>query len=618
MLKEISDFFQKNKIINLFLIILAILSAAATSLNFEKLADADAESGGLLWEVFSSFRGWGLNQFFIVIAVAYLYHYVYKNVPFQKDTALFSFILSMLIIVGLCYRNAVGLALAVNNMAQIMKTLIVLLGYGAILYCALVFLQMWMTNLIAGRKEICESDFRKNYALHVGIFIFCCWLPYLIAVYPGTTLYDSGTMLEQFFGYETLTNHHPYFQILFLGTFVKFGKYLGSEAVGLFLYILLQMCAFIAVLAYMADVLRKIGMPKRILNFIIAVYTFVPIFPIYAISSGKNINFSIVFLLLTIFMFEIIQSAETFVHNRKKMILLPCLLILLCLFRNEGLAIVISCIPCFIFMAKKYWKEFGIIFAGVLLFMLCWFKCILPFAGVENGSVAEALSIPFLQTARCVYYYGDEMTAEEKEVIDRILEFDTLKERYLPEFSDRVKDKYNNDATKEELQAYWKVWWKQFTEHPLTYLDAVLNKSYGYFYPDDKGKTKDYYVVGGDVYTLNADGADLKSFFPKHVNRLNNLMKVLREIPLLGCVTSIGFYFWCSLTAIFLLIKDRGIKFLYLFVPAFFVFLVCVASPVNAYFRYGLAVVFAVPFYAAVTIYAMMKEKGSHKDEQNM
>ena len=41
----------------------------------------------------------------------------------------------------------------------------------------------------------------------------------------------------------------------------------------------------------------------------------------------------------------------------------------------------------------------------------------------------------------------------------------------------------------------------------------------------------------------------------------------------------------------------------------FFVFLVCIASPVNAYFRYGLAVVFTVPFYAAVTIFAMMKQK---------
>ncbi len=51
MLKEISDFFlkNKNKIIYLYLIMCSILSAAAITFNFEKLADVDAESGGLLW-----------------------------------------------------------------------------------------------------------------------------------------------------------------------------------------------------------------------------------------------------------------------------------------------------------------------------------------------------------------------------------------------------------------------------------------------------------------------------------------------------------------------------------------------------------------------------------------
>lgn len=604
--KVIDDKIQKYHVKEIFFIMLAILSVAAATLDFERIADTETEKGDLIWEVLSSFRGWGLSQFLIVIGVACLYYYVHKNIPLQKDTAVFSLILSILIVIGLCYKNDVGLFLAVAGKAQIIKTFIVILGYGTIFYCALVFLQKWMQGMITDKQAEEDGCVKKHYALRVGVFVFICWLPYLIALYPGNILYDAGTMLEQFFGYEPLTNHHPYFQILFLGTFVKFGCFLGSEAAGLFLYVLLQVFAFIAVLSYMLDVLRKIGIQKKILYFLIAFYTFIPIFPIYAMSVGKNSNFAIAFLLLIVFMFEVIRSAETFVHNRIKMILLPVILILLCLFRNEGLAIVLACLPCFIFMAKKYWKAFGAVFAGVLLFMVCWFKWILPLAGVGNGSVAEALSIPFMQTARCVYYYGEEMSEEEKEAIDHIIEFDTLAERYLPEFSDRVKERYNNNATKEELQAYFKVWGGQMLEHPLTYVDAVLNKSYGYFYPDDKGKTKAYYVVGGDVWVLNGDGADLKSKFPEHMKRMDDFMSVFREVPLLGYTTSIGFYFWCVFVAIFLIIKYKKKNFLFLFVPSFFVLLVCVASPVNAYFRYGLSVVVSVPFYAALTIYAMM------------
>ena len=202
MQNKISGILHKNK--KIFFILLSILSVVATTLNFERLADTDAESGGLLWEVFSSFRGWGLCQFLIVIVIAYLYYYVYENVSFQKDAAIFSFILSMLIVIGLCYRNDVGIFLAVLNMAQIIKTITVLLGYGAVFYCAIVFLHMCMTKLIAGGQDGSEFICKKNYALHVGIFIFLCWLPYLIAIYPGTILYDAGTMLEQFSGIHPL------------------------------------------------------------------------------------------------------------------------------------------------------------------------------------------------------------------------------------------------------------------------------------------------------------------------------------------------------------------------------------------------------------------------------
>ena len=307
-------------------------------------------------------------------------------------------------------------------------------------------------------------------------------------------------------------------------------------------------------------------------------------------------------------MFEAALSPDAFVHNRVKMVLLPILLILLCLFRNEGLAIAVGCFPCFIILAKKYWKRLGAVFAGVLLFVAFWFKGVLPMAGVPNGSIAESLSIPFLQTARCVAYYGNEMTEEEKEAIDNILIFDTLSERYLPEFSDRVKEKYNNDATKEEWEAYLKVYWKQLRDHPLTYLDALLNKCYGYFYPDDKGRTKAYYVVGADIFRLNADGYDLKSRFPMCVESMSRFMDEFREIPLLGYTTSIGFYFWCTFFFMFYLIRCKKVKLLALYVPAVITLLVCVASPVNAYFRYGLSVVFTVPFFFFVTLYVFKEE----------
>ena len=145
-------------------------------------------------------------------------------------------------------------------------------------------------------------------------------------------------------------------------------------------------------------------------------------------------------------------------------------------------------------------------------------------------------------------------------------------------------------------------------EHPITYIDAVLNKSYGYFYPDDKGRIKLYYVSYADVPTLNEDGFDLKSRFTKTVKTLDNILSVFRDIPLLGYTTSIGFYFWCTFLSMFFLMKCKKRKLLFIFMPAMITLFVCVISPVNAYFRYGLPVVFMVPFFMAIIIYVMKSD----------
>lgn len=600
---------QKETLCKIVSLLLAVCSVAAMGIDFENLPEMRG-----LHAVLASFNGWGLAQAVFTLGLAFFYYRISKRFPIQKDIAVFSLFLSLLVVIGLCYRNATGIALSILNGAQIIKTLIVLTGYGTMLYCLVLLAYQWMNDLAGKhmRQQAEGSGGKERYRLKTGLFLFVCWLPYLVAFYPGTALYDAGTMLEQYFGYEPLTNHHPYFQILFLAFFVKIGIALGSAAFGMFLYVLVQVAAFIMVLVYMTDLLRRLGVSRQALRGLLCLYAFLPIFPVYAISVGKNINFAIVVLLLTIFMFETALFPDAFVHDRVKMILLPILLILLCLFRNEGLAIAVGCFPCFILLARKYWKRLGAVFAGVLLFVAFWFKGVLPMAGVPNGSIAESLSIPFMQTARCVACYGSEMTEEEKEAIDNILVFNTLSGRYLPEFSDRVKEKYNNDATKEEWEAYLKVYWKQFLDHPVTYLDAVLNKCYGYVYPDDQGRTKAYYVVGADIFRLNADGYDLKSSFPLRVESMNYFMDEFREIPLLGYTTSIGFYFWCTFLFMFYLIRCKKVNLLALYVPALITLLVCVASPVNAYFRYGLSVVFTVPFFFFVTLYAFKEKNARH------
>lgn len=53
-------------------------------------------------------------------------------------------------------------------------------------------------------------------------------------------------------------------------------------------------------------------------------------------------------------------------------------------------------------------------------------KGLYPSLGIEEGSIKEALSIPFQQTALYVNRFPDEVTEEEKLVIDSVLDYDRL------------------------------------------------------------------------------------------------------------------------------------------------------------------------------------------------
>ena len=218
---RIDDIMQKETRNKVVCLLLAVCSVAAIGINFENIPEMKG-----LYAVLASLHGWGLGQAVLVLCLACLYHYIRRSFPVQKDIAVFSLLLSGFVLLGLCYKNATGIALCMLNAAQVMKTMLVLIGYGTMIYCLVLILYQWMINLtkrhVGSRQAVGSAN--DKYKLKTGIFLFVCWLPYLISFYPGSALYDAGTMLEQWYGYEPLTNHHPYFQILFLVFFVKIGE----------------------------------------------------------------------------------------------------------------------------------------------------------------------------------------------------------------------------------------------------------------------------------------------------------------------------------------------------------------------------------------------------------
>ena len=199
------------------------------------------------------------------------------------------------------------------------------------------------------------------------------------------------------------------------------------------------------------------------------------------------------------------------------------------------------------------------------------------------------------------------LTQEDIIVIDKVLGYDDLAERYDPEISDPVKNKFNKYTSNMELMDYFKVWFKGLVKHPITYIDATIENTYGYFYPEKI----DWYIY------YSFDDRILEDGFDYHYNGLSFLRGILvafatsfMEIPILGLLINIGFSTWIIIFLIGYVIHKKEYKKIVLYLPAVISILVCVAGPVNTYFRYAMPYIFGLPVMISFILNINKKNRG--------
>ena len=431
-----------------------------------------------------------------------------------------------------------------------------------------------------------------------------CYLPYIISFYPAILSPDPSYQIKQYFKIPnkystysvmldpnvTITNHHPVIHTLLLGTCVKIGTLINNVNLGLFIYSVIQILTLTSTLAYTIKFLKNQNINNNYLLLMLLVYSLVPAFPFYSMSAVKDVIFTSLIILYITKLYEFIKTDEITISN---IIKTSILMILIILFRNNGIHTLALSFP-FLLLLKKTKKYKYKIITLIILFLgfnYTYNNIILPYFKITPTSIRETLSIPFQQTARYVKYHESEISDNEKEAIDKVLEYDTLKERYKNEIADPVKNKYNKYTTNEELKDYFKVWFIELLKHPKTYIEATINNTYGYYYPI---KTNWY------IYH-KFDSRIVKDGFNYHYNNLDTSRKILTNygqtfqfIPILNSFVNIGINVWILIFMLSYLIYLKKYKEIIYLSPSFILILVCIASPVNTYFRYAMPYVFAL------------------------
>lgn len=577
----------------------------------------------------------------VLFIIFFVFYWKVAEIPFRKTVwvHILAAVFAVFVVVGYSFAMTQSLDLIFADYAQITKAAVCLIGYyGLFLPCIKLCYLVMSRKKIFVRAETAPSRWTallmdEHPFLGAFAVLALAWLPYLIAYYPGIFMGDTGAQISQYFQLpngtsnylnlisdtQLINNHHPVLHTVLMGTAVKIGRMLGSDNLGIFLYTLFQYLCMAAALAYGISYLKNLKMPRWFQGGILGLTALYPVFPRYAVLLSKDTLFSSCVLVFEIFLIRLVR--EEIKISKKEGILFLLTMLGVMMLRQNGLYVVVFSLPVLLLEKdRRKRRKTALLFCGAIVLYLSYTHILFPALDITPGSRREMLSVPFQQTARYVRDYADEVTEEERDAIDRVLDYDTIGEVYDPNISDPVKKTFHEDADSEDLKAYFKVWFQMFLKHPVCYIKATLNNYYGYFYMgnDDTDRRTRYY----ESFSTKCmeERIDNKGFDFHHVDAFKGARKFLEMVselvlhsPMLTIIQASAFYTWLILLGTGYLLMLKRYRYIVILLPAFSILLVSFVSPVNGtiYFRYMLALMFVTPVLAGAVI------KGADEGNKN-
>ena len=352
-----------------------------------------------------------------------------------------------------------------------------------------------------------ETDSLNNTRLLIWswIIISLSWLPYCVMHFPGRTGGGVYNQLLQFYGQDTLarnmssiiyeghyiTNHHPVLLTCFYGIFFKIGNFLKNTNSAVFLLSCITLLISSFCMSYSLATIRKY-ISKKIFIILLVFVCLHPIFGMYSFASCKDNLYASCLLLFYTSILEIVFREGKPLSNKRFKWMVVGISVLIPFLKNQGLIVVVVSL-IFLAIFRKNVRRFMIfnIATVILIYAVLFSHIIMPLAKIAPGGKQEALSVPFQQTALYVKRYGEELTQEELEIIDKVLPVDEIASLYDGRRADAVKFRYKQQASFEELIDYFVLWFKHFFKHPDVYFRAFFLLTDGYYYIDYNWATLD-------------------------------------------------------------------------------------------------------------------------------
>lgn len=539
------------------------------------------------------------NVFFLIII--YIVFKLKTNINYVKQDAALDisvYCCSFIITLGMLIIST-GEIFDYLSFANLILFIVIFWGIKCSIFLAVGIIDAFLSFFKKNNYTFCLS---KHFFVYIYFLLLLEFFFIAVIRYPASIEWDAQHQIEQFLT-GNLVNNWPVISSVLMGSFAWLGNFLfDSYNVGVFLFILFQTTICASVFVYSLFVMYKLDVKHIVILISSIIYLFSPIFSYYSTSLVKDTLYSAISLL---FVIELVQF--TFYNNsitNKKLAFLFIVALLMCLLRHNGIYGIIACVFYqlldYLFKKKINNKRILAVFLCTILLTLSFNKILLPILKIPSGSIGVAYTIPFQQTSRYVKTYPNEVTADEKEIINSVLDYPSIGYVYNPYLSDYVVATFKG-FTSTSLKSYLDVWFKMGIKHPGLYIEATITNCLGFFFPD-------YYVTGNSYLYMyySAQYAEKISYTP--FNKFDNLKEIYYDyclnfgkLPILYFLCSTGIQIWLSFY-LFLYSFMYCKKYILGTLPQFVLLLVCIASPtfVHNGARYALPILFVNIFLFCV------------------
>lgn len=486
-----------------------------------------------------------------------------------------------------------------------------------------------------------------------ALVLALCWLPVLVGYAPALFMWDTNTQILQWFGLPNhisssvdlldssvlLTQHHPPLHTALVGLCVQAGISLaGSENLGIFIYAVLQWIVDILAISWAFRIAQIVGTPRAPRFVALGFIALVPAYSNYSVLVTKDVLFASALLLFAIELVYLVFCAASFdgriAFSRRHAVLLVAGALGTALLRS-GMVVAVAggalAATLLLWRMQRRLAREGlrpvsarsllriplIALALVIAVNLLLARVVYPALAITPSSKREALSIPMQQVARFMRDRPDAVQPEDLRAIDRVLDAPSLARLYDPSKSDPVKATYKEQASSDDLSAFWQTWARLFARDPGCFISATAANYYGYFYPAH-AMSWSYTSYFSSLVMANTETnliySDMASYFSFHqldhpfVRALDGLCSgyrlLFQRLPFLTLTMQAALYDWALVLLTAYAVRRRRSHPAVVLVPAWIVLLIALVGPCNAttYFRYAYPVALLVPFLALLVM----------------